>query len=294
MVEKIQILTDSGSDIPKAYEKKHNIKILAFPIVVGERGFFDRDMTDAEYYNLILDSLKSSDFPKTAQITVMRFVECFEEYYKAGITDLIYTSIADKGSATFSNASQAREQFYSENPDAESSFRIHIIDSGNYTGVYGWPVIQAAIRAEKGAAAADIIDYITDWCNHAEVNFGCYTLDFVKRSGRVSTAAAFVGEMLGLRPVIRIKQAVSTTPAKVRGDRAVVPKVVDITAERIIPGTPYVLIAGNDKAAEDDLAKTITKRLGYPPEMTFYVGAAVAANVGPCVVGTIFKARPGL
>jgi DegV family protein with EDD domain len=294
MVEKIQIMTDSGSDIPKAYEKKHNIKILSFPISVGDRGFFDRDMTDAEYYNLILDSVKSSDYPKTAQLTVMRCVESYEEFYKAGITDLIYTSIADLGSATFTNASKAREEFYEENPEAKGVFRIHIIDSGNYTGVYGWPVIQAAIKAEKGASAVDIIDYITDWCKYAEVNFGCYTLDFVKRSGRVSTAAAFVGEMLGLRPVIRIKQAISTTTAKVRGDKAVVPKVVDITAERIIPGTPYVVIAGNDKPAEDDMIKTITKRLGYPPEMTFYVGAAVAANVGPCVVGTIFKARPGL
>jgi DegV family protein with EDD domain len=294
MVEKIQIMTDSGSDIPKVYEKKHNIRILAFPISVGERGFFDRDMTDAEYYKLILDSVKSADFPKTAQITVMRFVESFEEYYKAGITDLIYTSIADLGSATFGNATKARDEFYEENPDALGSFRIHIIDSGNYTGVYGWPVIQAAIKAEKGVPAKDIIEYITDWCKYAEVNFGCFTLDFVKRSGRVSTAAAFVGEMLGLRPVIRIKQAVSTTTAKVRGDKNVVPKVVDITAERIIPGTPYVVIAGSDKAAEDEMTKTITKRLGYPPEMTFYVGAAVGANVGPCVVGAIFKARPGI
>ncbi|MDR0986176.1 MAG: DegV family protein [Ruminococcus sp.] len=294
MVEKIQIMTDSGSDIPKAYEGKHGIRILAFPISVGERSFYDRDMTDAEYYKLILDSVKSSDFPKTAQVTVNTFIEAYTEYYNAGITDLIYVAIADLGSATFSNAYMAREHFFEENPDAKSRFNIHLIDSGNYTGVYGWPVIQAAIKAEKGVPAADIVDYVTDWCRYAEVNFGCYTLDFVKRSGRVSTAAAFVGEMLGLRPIIRIKQAVSTTTAKVRGDKTVVPKIVDVTAERIIPGTPYVIIAGNDKAAEDDLAKLITKRLGYPPEMVFYVGAAVAANVGPCVVGTIFKARPGL
>jgi DegV family protein with EDD domain len=188
----------------------------------------------------------------------------------------------------------AREDFYDTHPEAKERFRIHILDSGNYTGVYGWPVIQAAIKAQKGVQADDIIDYINDWCKYAEVNFGCFTLDFVKRSGRVSTAAAFVGEMLGLRPIIRIKQAVSTTTYKVRGDKAVVPKVVDVTAERIIPGTPYVIIAGNDKAAEDELYKLASKRLGYPPEMVFYVGAAVGANVGPCVAGTIFKARPGL
>jgi DegV family protein with EDD domain len=291
MVEKIQIMTDSGSDIPKFYEQKHNIRILCFPISVGDRSFFDRDMSDAEYYKLILDSVKSSDFPTTAQITTLVFGEVFEEYYTAGITDLIYTAIADKGSATYGNAMMAKKAFYEEHPGASETFRIHIIDSGNYTGVYGWPVIQAAVKAEKGVSAADIVEYITDWCRYAEVDFGCYTLDFVKRSGRVSTAAAFVGEMLGLRPILRIKQAVSSTTAKVRGDKSVVPKVADTVCERIIPGTPYVLIAGIDKNAEDDLRHTMTKRLGYPPEMVFYVGAAVAANVGPYVAGVIFKAR---
>jgi DegV family protein with EDD domain len=291
MAEKIQIMTDSGSDIPRLYEQKHNIRILAFPISVGDKSFFDRDMTDAEYYRLITDSVKSADFPNTAQVIMPRFVEVYEEYYNAGITDLIYVAIADSGSGTYGNAIRARDDFFAEHPEAVGKYNIHLIDSANYTGVYGWPVIQAAIKAEKGVPAEDIADYIRDWCRYAEVNFGCFTLDFVKRSGRVSTAAAFVGEMLGLRPVIRIKQAVSTTTAKVRGDKAVIPKLVEITAERIIPGTPYVIIAGCDRAAEDDLTRAITKRLGYPPEMTFYVGAAVAANVGPFVVGTIFKAR---
>jgi DegV family protein with EDD domain len=284
-------MTDSGSDIPREYEKKHNIRILCFPISVGEKSFYDRDMSDDEYYKLIQDSLKSADFPTTAQVIKYTFSEVFNEYYEQGYTDLIYTAIAKDGSGTYFNAVSAREDFYNENPEAYGKYNIRIIDSMNYTGVYGWPVIQAAIRAEQGESPDKIVTYIEDWCKHAEVNFGCFTLDFVKRSGRVSTAAAFVGEMLGLRPVIRIRHAVSTTTAKVRGDKAVIPKVVDITYDRIIPQTPYVIIAGSDKNAEAEMYREITKKLGYPPEMTFYVGAAVAANVGSCVIGTIFKAK---
>jgi DegV family protein with EDD domain len=291
MIRKIKIMTDSGSDIPKEYETSLGIRILCFPIAVGERAFYDRDMPDDDYYRLILDSVKSADFPLTSQVLIPTFEDVFAEYYSEGYTDLIYTAIADKGSATMGNALQARDNFYEENPDAVGKYNIHIIDSGNYTGVYGWPVIEAARMAEEGELPEKICYYIEEWCNYAEVNFGCYTLDFVKRSGRVSTAAAFVGEMLGLRPVIRIKQAVSTTTAKVRGDKAVIPKVIDIVSERIIPGTPYVLIAGLDRAAEEDMRREATKRLGYPPEMTFYVGAAVAANVGPNVVGIICKCR---
>jgi DegV family protein with EDD domain len=291
MNRKIKIMTDSGSDIPKEYENALGIRILCFPIAVGERSFYDRDMLDEDYYRLILDSVKSADFPLTSQVLIPTFEEVFAQYYAEGYTDLIYTAIANKGSATYGNAVRARELFYEENPEAAGKYTIHILDSGNYTGVYGWPVIEAAKMAEEGETPEKICYYIEEWCKYAEVNFGCFTLDFVKRSGRVSTAAAFVGEMLGLRPVIRIKQAVSTTTAKVRGDKAVIPKVIDIVAARIIPGTPYVLIAGLDKAAEEEIRREATKRLGYPPEMTFYVGAAVAANVGPNVVGIICKCR---
>jgi DegV family protein with EDD domain len=289
MIRKIKIMTDSGSDIPKEYETSLGIRILCFPIIVGEKSFYDRDMPDDDYYRLILDSVKSADFPLTSQVLIPTFEDAFEQYRDEGYTDLIYTAIANKGSATMGNAIAARDNFYADHPDAKGKYNIHIIDSGNYTGVYGWPVIEAAKMAEAGEAPEKICYYIEEWCKYAEVNFGCYTLDFVKRSGRVTAAAAFVGEMLGLRPVIRIKQAVSTTTAKVRGDKAVIPKVIDIVSERIIPGTPYVLIAGLDKTAEEDIRREATKRLGYPPEMTFYVGAAVAANVGPNVVGIICK-----
>jgi DegV family protein with EDD domain len=240
---------------------------------------------------LITDSVKSADFPNTAQVLMHTFVEAFESYFAEGYTDLIYTAIAADGSGTHINAVRARDEFYELHPEAHERMNIHIIDSKNYTGVYGWPVIQAAIKAEQGESPEKIVAYIKDWCENAEVNFGCYTLDFVKRSGRVKAAAAFVGEMLGLRPVIRIRHAVSTTIAKVRGDKAVIPKIIEITKQRIIPQTPYVLIAGADKKAETTMLAEITAQMNYPPEMVFYVGAAVGANVGPYVIGTIFKAK---
>lgn len=130
-----------------------------------------------------------------------------------------------------------------------------------------------------------------DWLANAEVHFGCYTLEFVKRSGRVSTAAAFVGELMGLRPVIQIKKGVSTTDAKVRGDKAVIPKIVEITANRIIPQTPYGLVYADNDEQVKELAAALTKKLGYPPEMQFRIGGVIAANAGPDLVGAFFKGK---
>ncbi len=284
----IKIMTDSASDIPRELEQKYNIDIIRIHVTVGEKAFKDRDITNEEFYELITSS---NIFPTHSQITAFEFGEIYSRYYAQGCTDLIYVALASNGSNTFSAAQMARDTFFEENPQAKETFNIHILDSGNYTGVQGYPVVQAAIKLSKGAGVDEIISYINDWATHAQVVFGCYTLEFVKRSGRVSTAAAFVGEMLGLRPILKIKHGISSTLAKVRGDKAVIPKIVETTAAEIIPQTPYCLVYGLDYDARDELEKEISKKLGYPPEMSFQVGAAVASNVGPYIVGVVFKQK---
>ncbi|MDE5860293.1 MAG: DegV family protein, partial [Oscillospiraceae bacterium] len=101
----------------------------------------------------------------------------------------------------------------------------------------------------------------------------------------------FVGELMGLRPVIQIKKGVSTTDAKVRGDKAVIPKIVEITANRIIPQTPYGLVYADNDEQVKELAAALTKKLGYPPEMQFRIGGVIAANAGPDLVGAFFKGK---
>lgn len=287
-MSKIKLMTDSASDIPKELEAKYDIRILCFPITLGEKSFYDRDYDYVEYYDMLINS---KDFPTHAQITAFEFEEIYKEYYEQGYTDLIYVAIASLGSNTYNNAVMAVDTFFENTPEAKGKYNIHVIDSGNYTGVYGYPLIQSAIKISKGASAEEVIAYMKDWLSCAEVHFGCYTLEFVKRSGRVSTAAAFVGEMLGLRPVIKIKGGVSTTDAKVRGDKAIIPKIVEITADRIIPQTPYCLVYAYDESQEKELAKELTKKLGYPPEMSFRIGGVIAANAGPKLVGAFFKAK---
>lgn len=287
-MQKIKFITDSACDIPKEYEEKYGIKIMCFPITVGGKSFRDRDIPIKEYYDLII---KSPELPKHSQLTPFEYAESFSEAYADGCTDIFYISIASKGSNTINSARMGRDQFFEENPDAKDKVNIRILDSGNYTGTYGYPVVQAAIKAENGASADEIEGYLTEWFDAAEVHFGCYTLQFVKKSGRVSSAAGFVGEIMGLRPIIKIKQGVSEVEAKVRGDKAVVPKLADFVCERIIPQSPYVVMEGYDPIYTDELAKELTKRLGYAPEMRFDIGGVIAANCGPKTVAVAFKAK---
>lgn len=288
-MSKIKFITDSASDITKEYAEKYNIDVQGFPITVGDRSFRDGDISNEEYYDLI-DA--SADLPVHSQLTAFEFGELFEKYAAEGYEDIFYISINAHGSATYQNACSARDNYFSEHPDMTDKLRIRVLDSTSYSGTYGYPVIEAAKMAEAGKSADEIEKYLADWFEVCEVYLAAYTLRYVKKSGRISAAAAFAGELLGLKPVILLKGEGTKVVAKPRGEQNVIPKLADVTCERIEKGSPYIIIGGRDLARADELAKVLTKRLGYPPvEVRFRVGGVIAANSGPDIVAAAFRAK---
>ena len=288
-MQKIKIMSDSACDISLEHEKEFNIDILCFPVTIDGVGYMEREtLTNFEFY----EHLKTcNDQPATSQITSFRFVEHFKKVYEQGYKELIYVSISSTGSNTYNASLMARDTFFEENPDAKDKFKIHIIDSLIYTAGYGYPLIEAAKKAKKGVSSDEILAYLNDWFSCVQIYFAPYTLEQVKRSGRVSCAAAFVGELLGLRPLIRFKDGKSEVMEKIRGNKNIIPKIVDIVTKKMIPQTPYVVIQGSVPQHAEDLSAMMTKKIGYPPEMISYVGSAVANNCGAEVVAIAFKAN---
>lgn len=285
---KIRILTDSACDITDEQEKSLNIRIIPFKISVGDESYVSRvDISNEQFYE-IMDSYEG--IPTTAQVTAFEYAEVFLELAEQGYTDIINITISSTGSNTYNNAMLAKKQFFEEYPQYKNRLKIHNIDSRNYTGVYGMAVIQAAQKVQRGAPVKEILAYLQDWFDSAYVLFAAYNLKYAKKSGRISCAAAFVGEVLGLKPILRIAQGVSKTLDKVRGEKAVIPKIADICEAEMIPKTPYGIMWGSDAALRDEMAQVMTKRLGYPPVEFFQVGAAVACNAGHRVTGVVLKA----
>lgn len=286
---KIKFLTDSASDITEETEKELGIQIVPFKVALGDKSYVSHvDFNNEEFYKMMEEY---DGIPVTSQITVFEYVEIFHKLYEEGYTDVINTTINSKGSATYGNSVMAAKQFFEENPEAEGEINIYNIDGKGYTGGYGYPVVQGSIKASKGVSAEEIVAYMRDWIENCVIFFAPYTLKYAKKSGRIPSAAAFVGEVMGLRPIMRIQDNKIVTEVKVRGDKAIVPKILDITLNEIIPQTPYCIVYGNDKAVAEEMAQAMTKKMGYPPADMFQIGAAIAINAGPKVTGVIFKAH---
>lgn len=286
---KIKLLTDAAADLSPEIERELDIRVIPFKVTMGDKTYISGvDFDNAKFYSMLDDY---DGVPVHSQITAFEYEEIFKEIYDEGYSDVINVTINSKGSATYSNAVMAARNFYENNPAAKERFTIYNIDSEGYTGAYGYPLIQAAAKIKKGVPAAEIAAYIEDWVKNCVIFFAMYTLKYARKSGRIPSAAAFVGEVMGLRPIMRIHDHEIKTHTKVRGDKAVIPKILDLVSNEIIPQTPYCVVYGKDESARDELAKQLTKRLGYPPVEFFQIGAVISINAGPSVVGAIFKTK---
>lgn len=288
-MSKIQIMTDSASDISCADEQKYSISVIPFPITLGEQTYTSRvDFDNEQFFGLMA---QYDDIPKTAQITPFQFQEIYLRQAQAGVTDLVLVLINSKGSATYGNSIQAIELFYEEHPEYRDVLHIHSFDGMGYNALYGSPVVHAAQMCADGAPLEAILQYLTEILPRRQVYFGIYELKYAAKSGRIPTAAAFLGTALNLKPVMKIFDNGITTAAKCRGERRLVEKVAQMSIADMEPGSPYELIYGSDKDALEELRGLMVQQLGYEPAAAYQIGAAVAANAGPRVAGVAFTRK---
>ena len=286
-MSKIMILTDSCCDLTKETIEELGITVLPFEITFCGETFHEIfDKSTQEFYDMML---KSDEIPKHAQLSPLTFEETYKKLYDEGYTDVISVSINSEGSGTFNNSIIGKNDFYENNPDAK--MRIFNIDSRCYTIFYGYPIMEAVKKIRKGAEAEDIVAYLEEWFNICAIYAVPYSLKYARKSGRISAASAFAGELLGLKPIIEFADNKTTTVEKIRGEKSIVPKLADCVEKRMTPQTPYLIIHGRDDTLAKELEKEMIKRTGRKAEMFANIGAVVASNIGADLVAILVRRK---
>ncbi len=288
-MSRIKFVTDSAADIPAEEREKYGIQVLPFPIAVDEKEYEDGySFTPQEFYKLLL-SLPQT--PTHSQLTVYAFMQCYEAAYAEGYDCLIYTSINSKGSTTYQNSVAAKGEFYEAHPEAKDRFEIDIIDSRTYTMAYGYAVVEGAKMAQEGKTPEEILYFMEDWISHTRILFVPYDLKYAKKSGRISAAAAFMGEALGLKPIMTFEDGESKVLAKVRGEKNVVHTIMDMCEKEREKGTPYLVIRADRPDQTDLIKEKATEAFGQEPAMDYFIGGVVTINAGPNLAGIIFRKK---
>ncbi len=283
-MSKYVVLTDSTCDLPEEAAKQHNIDIVCFKIALDGEGYTERvDFTPEQFCEMLK---KASGLPTTAQITQFEFFDKFEEYDRQGVEQTLYISINAGGSGTNAAAHAAAAQFHEEHPD--SRMEIFIVDSHAYSMAEGAGVIEAKQKLDAGETMESVVEYLNDKYAKMEILLTAYTLKVIRKSGRISAAAAIAGDLLGIHPIFTLNDGVSQVVKKVRGEKAVVSSMATTMASRMAQGTPYY-IGVSDHKYDEEYVEACTKKVGYAPVGIFHLGCAVLSNTGAEAVGLVFE-----
>ena len=284
---KIKISTDSTADIPRNLCEKWNISVLPLTILIEGREYRDGvDMTPQAFYE-ILDTAKT--LPASSQVASQLYTELFEQVWKEGYTDLIHVTINSKGSGTYQAGVLSRDLFFEDHPEAREQLRIHLMDSQTYSMAYGIPVVEGAEMIQDGATVEQVMDHIRQWLEHARPLFVPLNLKCVKKSGRISPAAAFVGDAMGLKPLITFEDGEAKILSKVRGENRAIAALVDTCVKERLPGSNYALVYGSNLDALAQLREACAQVMDQPPVVEYPVGCVIGINTGPQMIGIIYR-----
>ena len=286
-MSKIKIGTDSTADIPKELCEKWNISVLPLTIIHEENEYRDGiDISKQDLYQ-ILETTQV--LPTSSQVTVNMYTDLYNRCRDEGYTDLIQVTLNSKGSGTYQAAELAKTMFFESHPEACEDFRIHIIDSKTYSMAYGIPVIEAAQMIDGGATVQEVIEYIEEWLQHTRPMFIPLNLKCVKKSGRISPAVAFVGDVIGLKPLITFEDGEAKIIDKARGEKSAIAALVDRCVSERKPGTNYALVYGNNREAFEQLKTACAEALEMPPLVEYQVGCVIGINTGPNMIGILYR-----
>ena len=203
-MEKIRILTDSGSDICAPYPE--HLTVLPLTIHFGQEEYRDGETIDHKTFYEKLTSCK--ELPTTSLIPPGEFETAFEKAQAAGET-VIAITLSSKLSGTYQSAALAAEGF--EN--------VHVVDSMNATLGEQILVKYALQLAEGGMAASDIVAELERAKSHVNLMGMPDTLEYLQRGGRMSKTVAVLGSALSIKPVLRLVDGVVVMIGKARGSK---------------------------------------------------------------------------
>lgn len=285
---KICLMTDSASDLTQQIAKEYDIRVLPVTITYGGKEHKEfKELDIKEYW----DYLETSDEqPTTAQISPNQYMEAFEEAKSDGYDEIICLTINAAGSGTYNSGLIARDLFYGEFGE---DMKIHMVDSKNYSYAYGSALVRARKMIDEGKNSAEIIEMIEDHCSRVEAAATVFTLKNLKKSGRVSGASAYVGELLGIKPVIHLCSSGVNVVDKVRGDKMAVKgllKFVDGRMDKTANQSDCACVLYTkaneeyNQMVEDFLCETA----GIKDVLRIPLGGSICTNTGSNIVGIVY------
>jgi DegV family protein with EDD domain len=276
---RIKILSDSSCDLSSELIDKYRIGIIPFYINLGGATYLDgADVNAQDIYEYVA---KNNILPGTIACSIENFKNTFEKWHAEGYEVICHT-ISSEMSGSYQNAMIA-----SEGLDG-----VHVVDTKNLSTGCGHVVLNAAIMAEKGMAAADIISALSDIVPKVRASFILDNLEYMRKGGRCSSIALLGSNLLKIKPEIFVEDGNMKVGHKFRGPLTkVLEEYVDIrlgNASSIRPDRIFITHTG----CPEEILKAVKERIGlhikFDEIIETHASATITSHCGPNTLGILY------
>ena len=285
-LSKIAILTDSASDLTPDMIEGLDVTVIPIRLRIGENNYKDGvNLSKKEFWHKLLTE---KVVPKTAQPSPAEFRDYYEELFNKGYEKIISIHISSKMSGTQQVAKVAREMLKREKD-------IVIVDSKSVTFGQAYQVLEAAKMIKAGVKLEDILTRLYEIADKMKVYFAVSDLTYLEKGGRIGRASSVIGNLLKLRPVLKLEDGEVSLETKTFGERGAISYM-----EKIIKNEGrnsiylYTAWGGTNQELHntDILKKTADTMRKIEYKGRFEIGPTIGSHSGPVFgIGIISKIR---
>ena len=285
-----QIISDSSVDLPKALLDEKNVMVVPFYVSFDDVNY-RKEMVEVEvreFYQEMVDNPKV--FPKTSMPAVQDYVDMFLPLAQAG-TPIICICISTKFSGSMQSALNAREIVLESCPQAQ----IGIIDATVNTVLQGIYVLEAVRMRDAGWGYEETIERLEEIKGTGRIFFTVGDMEYLKHGGRIGKLTGIAASVLGIKPLITLKEGEIFPSGIVRSRKKSLEKIIDLLEDYLkelnLDRKEYSLCIGYGYDFEEACAfkqrvlEKLDEKWNIGDIPMYQIGAAIGVHTGPYPVG---------
>ncbi len=280
------IATDSCCDLPLSFIKENDIQLFSLTVHLDGKEFAD-DLGESYDYHTFYEGLRNGAMPTTSQVNAYAFKERFEPFIKEGKA-ILYIGFSSATSGTYASSVTAKNELLEEYPDA----KIITIDSLCASGGQGLLVYHAVQMKKEGKSLEEIVSSLESTKHEIFHSFTVDDLNHLVRGGRLKPAAAFLGNLLQLKPVLYLsKEGSLVAHQKARGRKKAIKALLDYYQAYHANNDQVVCITHGDCPEDANyLASELKQAYNVQNIIINPIGCVIGSHTGANVLAFFFFA----
>lgn len=291
MREAFHIISDGSCDLPEGLIRDKNITVVPFYVSFDDETYLKENVEIGirDFYQQMVD--RKGVYPKSSMPSAQDYMEVFLPCVKEGIP-VICICITTKFSGSMQSALNARAAVLEEYPEA----KITVIDSSVDTVLQGLYVLEAAALRDRGMDYDRTIARLEEIKSTGRIFFTVGDMEYLKHGGRIGKVAAVAGSVLGIRPVITLKDGEIFPSGIGRGRKRTTEKAIELLLNYLSEGgrgiENYSIAVGfgydyEEAVAFRDHALEVLRGKGYALKdiPILQIGATISVHTGPYPLG---------